>query len=354
MAQLQWPFTSAGEAIRDSRGRIPGLDGLRALSILIVLCAHAVNTPGAPAWLGVPVFADLGVRTFFVISGFLITTLLVTEHRKRGTISLRDFYLRRAFRIFPAFYAYLAVMALLCALGWIDIPRRDFTFAATYTMNFHADRTWWLGHLWSLAVEEQFYLIWPLVMCVLRPERALGVALAAIVAAPFLRVVAFVAWPAVRPLTDQAFPFVFDALATGCALALGRDWLERRLVYVRLLDSPVFWLVPLTCLAALAVPRTGFNLTAGITLGNLGIALAIHRCVRHPTLAVGRVLSARPLVFIGALSYSLYLWQQPFVNRHAGSVVNTFPLHFAAAFAVALASYYLIEKPALALRPRAR
>jgi peptidoglycan/LPS O-acetylase OafA/YrhL len=344
--------------VRDTRGRIPGLDGLRAISILIVLCAHAAGTrPAAsglemPSWLQVSVFGDLGVRTFFVISGYLITTLLLTEYGKRGRISLRDFYIRRVYRIFPAFYVYLAVLLVIAALGWIELPARDVAFAATYTMNFHAERTWWLGHLWSLAVEEQFYLIWPLAMAVLKPARALWFALAAIAVAPMLRVLAFVLWPDIRPLTDQAFPFVFDSLATGCVLALARDWLETQPTYLMWIDSPAFWALPLACIYALSIHRTGFNLALGVTLGNLGIAMAIHRCVRHPTYPVGRVLESRPLVFIGGLSYSLYLWQQPFVNRHAGSIVNAFPLHFAFAFGAALLSYYLVEQPMLALRAR--
>jgi peptidoglycan/LPS O-acetylase OafA/YrhL len=337
--------------VRDTRGRIPGLDGLRAVSIAIVLWAHSTGTLHMPR-LSIGVFGDLGVRTFFVISGFLITTLLRTEYEKYGRISLTGFYIRRVYRIFPAFYVYLAVILVVAALGWITVPAEDVAFAATYTMNFHAERTWWLGHLWSLAVEEQFYLMWPLVLSLLKPRRALWFAIGGIAAAPVLRVTAVLLWPSIWPLTDQAFPFVFDALATGCVLALAREQLETSSIYVQWLDSRAFWLLPLACIAALAVPRTGFNLAFGVTLGNLGIAMAIHRCVRHPTLLVGRVLESRPFVFVGALSYSLYLWQQPFVNRHGDSIINSFPVHIACAFGAAMLSYYFVEQPMLALRAR--
>jgi peptidoglycan/LPS O-acetylase OafA/YrhL len=338
--------------MRDNRGRIPGLDGLRAVSILIVLYAHGLGTHGMPSLPQVKVFGDLGVRTFFVISGFLITTLLVGEYEKRGRISLRDFYIRRVYRIFPAFYVYLAAILAVAALGWIALPPIDVVFAATYAMNFHAERTWWLGHLWSLAVEEQFYLLWPLALAVLRPRRALWFALGAIAAAPALRVAAWVVWPSLRPLTDQAFPFVFDALATGCVLALARDRLESSPTYLAWIDSKWFWLLPAACIYALSIPRVGFNLGLGVTIGNLGIAMAIHRSVRHPEFPVGRVLESRPLVFIGALSYSLYLWQQPFLNRRADGWFASFPFHLALAFGAALVSYYLVEKPVLALRMR--
>jgi peptidoglycan/LPS O-acetylase OafA/YrhL len=338
--------------VRDTRGRIPGLDGLRAISIAIVLCAHSMGTRNMPPMPRLAVFGDLGVRTFFVISGFLITTLLLDEYGKRGRISLRDFYIRRVYRIFPAFYAYLAVLVAIAAVGWISLPADDVAFAATYTMNFHAQRAWWLGHLWSLAVEEQFYLVWPLALALLRPRRALWFAIGGIIAAPVLRCAAWVVWPAIRPLTDQAFPFVFDALATGCVLALARDRLEASPTYLTWLDSSTFWVLPLACVFALAVPRTSFNLAIGVTIGNLGIAMAIHRSIRHPEFPVGRILAWRPLVFVGALSYSLYLWQQPFINRHADSIFNSFPLHLVCAFAAALASYYLVEQPVLALRAR--
>jgi peptidoglycan/LPS O-acetylase OafA/YrhL len=339
--------------LRDTRGRIPGLDGLRAISIAIVLFAHSNGARGLPHIPHTEVFGDLGVRTFFVISGFLITTLLVGEYQKRGRISLRDFYIRRVYRIFPAFYVYLAVMLIVWAVGWISLPSEDVVFAATYTMNFHADRAWWLGHLWSLAVEEQFYLMWPLVLMLLGPRRALWFALGAIAVAPVLRVIATILWPH-NQLTDQAFPFVFDALATGCALALAREELELSPLYTRVLDSVWFWFLPLACILALALSLhvTMLNLGAGVTIANVGIALAIHRCVRHPTYVIGRIFESRPFVFIGALSYSLYLWQQPFVNRHAHSIINTFPIHIAIALVLACLSYYLVEQPMLALRAR--
>jgi peptidoglycan/LPS O-acetylase OafA/YrhL len=338
--------------VRDTRGRIPGLDGLRAVSIAIVLFAHSQGTLHWPPVPTVSLFGDLGVRTFFVISGFLITTLLRAEFEKYGRISLTGFYIRRVYRIFPAFYVYLAVMLAVAAFGWITIPAQDVAFAATYTMNFQAHPAWWLGHLWSLAVEEQFYLLWPLALSLLKLRRALWFAIGAIVAAPVLRVGAWIALPEARPVIDHAFPFVFDALATGCVLALARERLESSPIYVQWLDSRAFWVLPLACIAALAVERVGFNLAFGVTIGNLGIAMAIHRCVRHPTFPVCRVLESRPFVFVGALSYSLYLWQQPFVNRHGDSIINTFPVHIACAFGMALLSYHFVEQPMLALRAR--
>src|ERR1043165_1391056 len=102
--------------------------------------------------LSIGVFGDLGVRTFFVISGFLITTLLRTEYEKYGRISLTGFYIRRVYRIFPAFYVYLAVILVVAALGWITVPAEAVAFAAPYTMNFPPEGAWWLAHLGLVAV----------------------------------------------------------------------------------------------------------------------------------------------------------------------------------------------------------
>ncbi|MBS1123438.1 MAG: acyltransferase family protein [Deltaproteobacteria bacterium] len=344
---------------KDSPERIATLDGLRALSIVAVIFSHTLGTHMLGGGM-VPdpdrlrVLADLGVRTFFIISGFLITTLLVREREKSGRISLAGFYLRRTFRIFPAFYVFLGVVLVLATIGWISVPRDDLIYAATYTMNFHAEREWWVGHLWSLAVEEQFYLLWPLAVVMLGVRRALIVALVGIMLAPVLRIGAWICWPEVRPLTDQAFPFVFDALATGCVLAIGRDWLETQPLYLTLLDAPTFWLLPAAGIVALSISTVWFNLGAGVTLGNIAIAMAIHRCVRHPDLRVGRFLESRMLVWVGSMSYSLYLWQQLFVDRHSEFWANAFPLNLVLAAAAAIVSFYLVERPVLRWRARRR
>jgi peptidoglycan/LPS O-acetylase OafA/YrhL len=331
-------------------GRIPTLDGLRAISITPVLIGHAsASLPHTQA------FSEAGVRAFFVISGFLITTLLLREREHTGRISLRDFYLRRAFRIFPAFYAYLAVMLVLALAGVIAIAGTDFVFASTYTMNFHEHRAWWLGHSWSLAVEEQFYLLWPLAIVALGAGRSLILALGAIALTPILRVAAIRLWPEIGGLTDQAFPFVADSIAIGCALAILRPRLERWSAYRRFLSARWFWCVPVACFSLLFLSHvTVLELGMTVTVTNLAIAIAMHRCVLHPQSHVSRFLELRPLVWMGTLSYSLYLWQQPFLNRHASGWMFDLPFSIAFAFAAALASHHLIEKPMLAFGARFR
>jgi peptidoglycan/LPS O-acetylase OafA/YrhL len=314
-----------------------------------VLCAHTLGTGILPMTPAAHVFGDIGVRAFFVLSGFLITTLLLRERARRGAISLRGFYLRRALRIFPAFYAYLAVLLVLRAAGTIAPSNSDLVFAGTYTMNFHAERAWQVGHLWSLSVEEQFYLAWPLTLIVLGTRRALVLALAAIAVAPVIRGATWVGWPALRELTDQMFPCVFDALATGCVLAIARPRLESSERYRRLIDARWFWLIPIAGLASRFVTRPWFDLGVSMTLANVAIALTIHRCVSRPVGAVAAILEHPLAVRIGVLSYSLYLWQQLFLDRHSTSWLNAFPINIALAFAAAALSYRLIESPFLRL-----
>lgn len=340
-----------------SARRIPSLDGLRAFSIALVLLSHLAGTDHfalrAGAFREYGDLGYLGVRVFFVISGFLITSLLLAEHRKTETISLREFYVRRVFRIFPAFYTYLIVIVALSATGQLTLMDGDVAHATTYTTNYHYHRSWHLGHVWSLSVEEQFYLVWPLAMLWLGRKRGMMAAAAVIAAGPFLRVAAWFVFPDLRDdVIMESFPTVADALATGCLLAGARDWLWRRGWYRRFLQSWTFVLVPCLVLLFNMPHRVSFDYTLGITFMNLGIALCIDRVIRLPDGVTGRVLNWGPIAWVGTLSYSLYLWQEPFLNPHSNHPFASFPLNLAVAFALAVASYYLVEKAALRLRDR--
>jgi peptidoglycan/LPS O-acetylase OafA/YrhL len=334
--------------------RIPSLDGLRAVSISFVLIAHLSGTAGFPHF---PYFVQqgmslFGVRVFFVISAFLITSLLLHEESRTGTVSLRHFYFRRTLRIFPPFYAYVGVVALVAALGWIELREFDLLSAVTYTTNYHPDRSWYLGHAWSLAVEEQFYLLWPFVLKYLGPRRAPHAALVAVIVAPVLRIALLVLAPSYRDGIGETFPTVADSIATGCLLACYRDRLAAYPRWIAFLRARSFWIIPGLALAAAFVPWAKVNFLVGQTFTNLGIALVIERVVRFPQDFPGRFLNARPVAYVGVLSYSLYLWQQPFLNRHTSHAMAAFPLNIVLTFGVALASYYLIERPALRLRAR--
>jgi peptidoglycan/LPS O-acetylase OafA/YrhL len=335
--------------------RIPCLDGLRAISIALVLFSHVAEKIPALAGRSHVDLGNFGVRVFFVISGYLITTLLLEERARSGAISLAHFYVRRAFRIFPAFYAFIAVVVAAALFGAVELREHDLRAAITYTMNYHPDRGWTLGHLWSLSVEEQFYLAWPLVVATARRRTALRVALAVIVVAPLIRVLYAKVVPSHLALVGESFETVADTLASGCALALLRD---------RFTEIPLLAKVQSHALAplgfgALAMlahaqhDRIAFSFTLGETITNTMIALAIDSCLRTSTSLFGRLLESRPFTFVGQLSYSLYLWQQPFLARDHESWTTSFPQSLVLIAAGALASYYLVEKPMLTMRRRA-
>jgi len=334
---------------------MPSLDGLRAVSILMVLLGHLSGTRNFRSIdLGIGNYAHLGVTVFFVISGFLITSLLISEQTATGGISLKLFYLRRALRILPASYIYLIVLSALCALGLITVPWVSMICAFTYTINYLPGHAWQVGHLWSLSVEEQFYLLWPFAFSALGRRKGIGASVAVMAFAIFARAGArvFLIGTGYRDL--PMFPMVADSLATGCIVALTRSRLERQGWYLNLFRPvPAF----ATVAVILILNRfAGYTVVGvlGTSIINIGIALLVHRCVVKYEDYVGAFLNWRPVAFIGVLSYSLYIWQQLFLNRNSSSWINAFPENILLAAGAALASYYVIEKPMMGLRRRLR
>lgn len=336
--------------------RIPSLDGLRAASIALVLYGHLLGTRGffpieLVRWSGD--VAHLGVIVFFVISGFLITSLLMTEREQTGKVSLKRFYLRRVLRIFPAFYVFVAAMIVAAALGWIDLHGSDLAFALTYTANYAPERSWYIGHLWSLSIEEQFYLIWPLLFVALSARGAFVAALVAFLAGPAVRTGMHLLFAPPSPWRDlEIFPALADNIAIGCLLALLRPWLITRPLYLRVTASP--WLSLLVPLILVINRLTSYTLVdmIGSPLMLIAIAVLVEASTRQALTPVGRVLNSRPFVFVGTLSYSLYLWQQPFIDRHSEAAVASFPLNIALAFVAALLSYFVVERAFLGMRRR--
>jgi peptidoglycan/LPS O-acetylase OafA/YrhL len=338
-------------------GRIASLDGLRALSILLVLLGHASMSDGAPHLLG-PLrhVGNIGVRFFFVISGFLITTLLLKEEAKTGTISLGRFYLRRTLRIFPAAYFFIAVIALLGSLHWIKMIPHEVLYGATYTMNYHDNKALWLGQLWSLAVEEQFYLLWPGLMLLAGRVRAFRGAWLVVALVPLLRAWMWFGLHATDTSMTKHYEAVADALATGCLLAAYYNRLGEFGWYRRFQSRTVVFLGATCGLVlvgnALFLVNPGAFYVWGQSLANVGTVFAIDWAIRHPEHLLGKMLNWRPMIAIGVLSYSLYLWQNPFLLGDMGNLWTTWPQNLFFGVAAALVSYYAIEQPFLNLKDR--
>jgi peptidoglycan/LPS O-acetylase OafA/YrhL len=336
-------------------GRVPSLDGLRGVSILLVLLGHTALSDHAPRVLGPFSHAgNVGVRFFFIISGFLITTLLMKEWRKTGTISLRGFYLRRVLRIFPAVYTLIAVIAALGALGVIVLKPGEVFYAATFTMNYHDFRAFWLGQLWSLSVEEQFYLVWPSLLLLAGTRKAFRSAWIVVLVSPLLRFCMWHFWHASETAMTKHFESVADSLGIGCLLAAYFNQLGLPGRYQRFQSHTITFLSIGIGAIALGNGLFLFNPGAfyvwGQSLANVGTVMCIDWAIRHPEHPLGRLLNWTPLVWVGVLSYSLYLWQNPFLLGGLDKVWTSFPYNLGFAFAAALLSYYLIERPFLQLK----
>jgi peptidoglycan/LPS O-acetylase OafA/YrhL len=343
-------------------GRVPCLDGLRAVSILFVLLEHAAMSRSFPLSLPLSrelrlnMFGHLGVSMFFAISGFLITMLLAREWNRTGTVSLRGFYRRRALRILPAYVTFLVVVYLLTRVHLVDLARTDWIGVLTYTVNFIREPAWAIGHVWSLSVEEQFYLVWPFVVLLLAPRRALFVVLAYLAAAPLIRVGIWAFFRSELHVIEELTPLRLDAIAAGCALALlaEKDAFRARF---RQTSSQASWTIAVAVVAIAAGLFIGgdisaFDVTLRYSVEAAAMTAIIWSAASAPTTRIGRVLETRPLVWIGVLSYSLYLWQQLFLTPHSTHWTASFPLNVAFAGGAAVVSYYVVESPFLRIKDR--
>jgi peptidoglycan/LPS O-acetylase OafA/YrhL len=347
----------------DSKHRLPSLDGLRAVSIFMVVIGHAsatvrVLSPNTSTVLGILGAGRLGVSVFFVISGFLITTLLSDEQRGTDNINLKNFYIRRAFRIFPAFYSYWLVAFTLSLLGYVYLTRIELVSSAVYIWNCVPRKVdhWFLGHTWSLSVEEQFYLLWPLVLKCSGPRRGKWVAFSIVALAPFLRVAAYVSFPSVRPLIGMMLATRADTLMTGALLALLAQSDSsfdkvKQVVKSGVIPGVALGFVALDTVLSLRF-RGAYLLPVGYTVQNLVIALFLAHVVFHERTPLGHFLNHRVLVHVGTISYSLYLWQQLFLTPKNTTFTGWFPINIVCAFLAAELSYNFIERPFLGWRKR--
>lgn len=337
-------------------GRIPSLDGLRAISIAVVLAAHVSGTANlqlSPYTHMLSNVGPFGVKVFFVISGYLITTLLLKEEQRYGRISIGDFYLRRAFRIWPVAYLFILVVAILASRGSLNLPSYNLVFASTFTMNHAPEGVWWTGHLWSLAVEEQFYVIWPPIFALCSLRGRLVSCIAIVCLAPVFRIVSAVYAPGISSVMAQSLLFVGDAIAIGCLLALLAPRLCESQLVKRTVGSNWFAVVPIVALAMYSTLSSSlwpmFHAALGDSICLICVAATLWRVVNWND-PVSRLLNSRPFVTVGVLSYSLYIWQQLFLNKFSTHWLNHFPQNMVLTFITAAISYRFIEIPFLQLR----
>ncbi|MDB5569668.1 MAG: putative rane protein [Hyphomicrobiales bacterium] len=338
------------------------IDGWRGVSVTLVIIGHMIEHRFSDLFVQTPfrtfvseglhagnawAFASnilaraltplpaLGVDIFFMTSGFLIARLLIAEEAANGRISLKAFYVRRAFRILPAFYFYLATVFCLAAAGLIVVPALDFAKSGLFLCSLpDAKCAWWVGHSWSLGVEEQFYLVFPLAFIVLKRWRVAALAcMLALLTALYFN----------YPRSLSFAQIMFGALAAaspavhGAVARIAGRWAIAAAALV-IVAQPFFDSLPIYPALNAARPL----LIGVIFFGTLN--------QRGPFVGL---VSMSAFHRIGLVSYSLYLWQQlstADAALYAAAPVGLIPILF---IAPALVSYVAIEKPMIALGRRA-
>jgi peptidoglycan/LPS O-acetylase OafA/YrhL len=364
----QGPFSGA-VPFQAGAGYLPGLDGLRALSILIVLIAHLGFDKIVPG--------GLGVTIFFFVSGFLITRILVGEQNKSdGRIDLGPFYIRRFLRLMPALAVFIIVSWLLITPFGGKPTGSQIAAASLYFMNYHkplGDVFGWpeivipWGHLWSLAVEEHFYLIFPAALALFGKTHSarIRLILGAIIASALWRFVLVNYLGGTGDYTYEATECRLESIAWGCLLAVTLDGAPRENACLGWLVGWQWIVVGLgavlfTLLFRDEIFRATWRYSVqGIALFVLVLNLYALRSMRFAI----DLLEIKPLRWIGRLSYSLYLWHWPMIwiafkvtGLELGSdqmmSLPTMAAVVVASFACASASYHLVERPLFGLRKK--
>ncbi len=333
---------------------------MRGISVLLVLLAHSSRCDGFPghtvgdSWL--IHLGSSGVVLFFVLSGFLITLLLLRDSERPGGLSVPTFYLRRALRILPAYALYLLGVAVADRAGWIHLEPMDYVASATFTIGLLPSQAYEVAHLWTLTIQQHFYLGWPLLMVILGRARAWWVVCAYSLAVTAAQGVRLLGLDVGTLPASWAFAWLLKTgpIAIGSLMAMtlyrAGPGIYRRLPQGGQASGLLLGLVGFQ--AALYVAAL-FSGRAGIVQSTLApwlSALAIWCAAVLPAGLLRGVVEARWLSWIGVISYSLYLWQQPFLVNDPGSLLRQWPLSLAAVFAAAALSHRLIEVPVLRWR----
>jgi peptidoglycan/LPS O-acetylase OafA/YrhL len=359
------------------RGWIPALDGIRGLAMLLVLLYHfkgGLDSSSLPQHLlkWFAEFGKTGVDLFFVLSGFLITGILL-ESRDADNRFVA-YYMRRILRIFPIYYLSLFVVFLVVPLLFPDSPVRlrptyERVLFLTYLQNWQGNvQPEWphlLVHYWSLAVEEQFYLVWPVLIFLLSPRKILQIIAGACVFSLALRI-AFMVFHAPADIYYRNTLARMDTLLIGaaCAFLLRNDAVVHRLRRY----AAWLWLLPVVLLFIwrAPLPMTPARVTLEKTIGFTAIALCYAGLLVSVVLTMGsksmlqRFFASRMMRLFGRYSYGTYIWhllvaqlvlkaETSVLHVKVPTIVNI-PILIAAAIALGMCSYILVERPFLALK----
>jgi peptidoglycan/LPS O-acetylase OafA/YrhL len=364
---VQQTESAAEKTVRISApNHLAGLDGLRAFSVALVLLGH-----GAGAWSHssdlLSKWAGLGVSTFFVMSGTLITWLMIREKEETGSLSLRDFYIRRSLRILPVFWLLIVCVIILKSVHAISISDMDIFRALTFTHNYplggSSDYAWWLHHTWSLSMEEQFYLIWPGLFALLVKKKSMLVAGVLAFSGPVLVLANYYLLPSLRGQEESTFHTRVGTLMMGCLAAYlldsssFRTWIKKVPAGPLLLAAAVFLLVIDPCIELHFKGHSAIRAVLGLvmpTVEAIVIAASVLILVAGKAGVIHWVFNQPIVAHIGKLSYGIYIWQQLFYEHGSAPTLWALLLRTLAIYGVSVCSFHFMEKPILGLRRKFR
>lgn len=354
--------------------RIKGLDGVRGISIILVILAHLGVFEVLPIEYEFLISGRTGVEIFFVLSGYLITHLLIIECNSNGNINLRNFYVRRILRIMPAYWAFLIFCTLISIAGFIRIDGISLTLAWLHIYNFipQDNLTGILTHTWSLAVEEHFYLLWPFLLCIaLRKSIKLQIFMASLWL--FVCIVFSYRIALVPGIQDYFFPSWWSipasgSIVAGALLAIITRPGNRTREYTLIRSNHSTRRGDIACIAALITPflifyfiewsKTDIENATLHWLRSISIVAILYTILNlHQRSSILRILDSNPLSWLGKISYSIYLWQGFFLTTHPRESVNsTWPmamyLSIPLTIIFAVGSHYTIEKYFLSMKSK--
>jgi peptidoglycan/LPS O-acetylase OafA/YrhL len=339
-----------------AKSHLPSLDGLRAIAALLVVFYH-YGIEWCPG--------GLGVLAFFVLSGFLITWLLLKEEERFGTISLRRFYIRRSLRIFPAFYTYWLLLSAALLLFHkrylVAQALASFFYVNNYYQAIHGDPNTGFSHTWSLAIEEQFYLLWPLTFLILKRNRhRIWFLIAGILTVMLYRAALIFIFHRHQGYIYEAFDTRADQLLIGCLLAVALRQGVWTGLWRWLCSTPVLAWATISLLAvssAFAVEfGSAYRDAVGFVVDPMLVAALIAQTIAWQAGGAIAALNWGWMRYLGTISYSIYLYQQvvvgPAVKLAGRWPVIALPTTLLVVIGVASASYWVIERPFLRLKDR--
>lgn len=347
-----------GKLVASAPGRIPTLDGWRAIAILSVLVHHATLPFVARyPFLKFPEYGVLGVDVFFALSGFLICSVLIREQHRKGRIDLGAFYIRRAFRILPLYFAFLLIVPLLAQVGGERISLTDWFGCLFFYRNYlpAGEWSWTTGHFWSLSVEEHFYLLFPAFLALAGAARARRVLPLVLAAATLWRMCDY-RWRLMDVvLPGTVFPFRsdirLDGIGFGCMAALLLDAPAWRARAARLAAKPILPLLVSLFLACAVFPVPLALLWQKMLLPAMIVCTAL-----APSSWASRILETAPLRWVSGVSFALFIWQQLFLPAGPSATApvpwQAFPLNLPLLAVCAFLSDRLLAQPAVRLGKR--